>query len=123
MKRLALCLVLTTVTLGGFAAGRATADANDGVTLVVRHTVGNFDKWKAGYDGHEGERRKFGWTSATVLTDAGDPTHVVVVGKVKSLAQAKDFTNSPSLKETMKKIGVIGPPDIAFLKLVEQKAY
>ena len=44
-------------------------------------------------------------------------------GKVKSLAQAKDFTNSPSLKETMKKIGVISPPDIAFLKLVEQKSY
>ena len=75
------------------------------------------------YDGHEAERRKFGWTSATVLTDAGDPTHVVVVGKVKSLAQAKDFTNSASLKETMKKIGVISAPDIAFLKVVEQKAY
>jgi hypothetical protein len=61
--------------------------------------------------------------SATVLTEAGDPTHVVVVEKVKSLAQAKDFTNSPSLKETMKKIGVISPPDIAFLKVVGQKSY
>ena len=122
-ERLALCLGLTTLTLAGFAAGRATAGADDGVTPVVRHTVANFDKWKTGYDGHEAERRKFGWTSSTVLTDAGDPTHVVVVGKVKSLAQAKDFTNSPSLKETMKKIGVISAPDIAFLKLVEQKAY
>ena len=123
MKRLALCLGLTTLTLAGFAAGRATADANDGVTLVVRHTVANFDKWKVGYDGHESERKKFGWTSATVLTDAADPTHVVVIGKVKSLAQAKDFTNSPSLKETMKKIGVISAPDIAFLKMVELKTY
>ena len=123
MKRLALGLALTTLTLGGFAAGRATADANDGVTLVVRHTVANFDKWKAGYDGHETVRRKFGWTSATVLTDAGDPTHVVVVGKVKSLAQAKDFTGAPSLKETMKKAGVTSAPDIAFLKVVEQKTY
>ena len=123
MKRLALGLCLTTLSLAGFAAGRATAGADEGVTLVVRHTVANFDKWKACYDGHESERRKYGWTSATVLTDAGDPTQVVVVGKVKSLAQAKDFTSSPSLKETMKRIGVISPPDIAFLKLVEQKAY
>jgi hypothetical protein len=122
MKRLALCLGLTALTLAGFAAGRATAEADDGVTLVVRQ-VANFDKWKVGYDGHEPMRKKFGWTSATVLTDAGDPTHVVVVGKVKSLAQAKDFTSSPSLKETMKKIGVISPPDIAFLKVVEQKTY
>jgi hypothetical protein len=50
-------------------------------------------------------------------------TALVVIGKVKSLAQAKDFTNSPSLKETMKKVGVISPPDIAFLKVVEQKTY
>ena len=70
MKRLTLCLGLTTLTLAGFAAGRATAGADDGVTLVVRHTVANFDKWKTGYDGHEAERRKYGWTSATVLTDA-----------------------------------------------------
>jgi hypothetical protein len=123
MKRLALCLGLTALTLAGFAAGRATAEADDGVTLVVRHTVANFDKWKVGYDGHEPVRKKFGWTSATVLTEAGDPTHVVVVGKVKSLAQAKDFASSPSLKETMKKIGVISPPDVAFLKVVEQKTY
>ena len=71
MKRLTLCLGLTTLTLAGFAAGRATAGADDGVTLVVRHTVANFDKWKVGYDGHEAERKKYGWTSATVLTDAG----------------------------------------------------
>lgn len=37
--------------------------------------------------------------------------------------QAKDFTSSASLKETMKKIGVVSPPDIAFLKVVEQKTY
>ena len=48
MKRLALCLGLTTLTLAGFAAGRATAGADDGVTLVVRHTVANFDRWKIG---------------------------------------------------------------------------
>ena len=123
MKRLALCLGLTALTMAGFAAGRATAESDEGVTLVIRHTVANFDKWKVGYDGHESVRRKFGWTSATVLTDAGDPTHVTILGKAKSLAQAKDFTSAPSLKETMKKAGVISPPEIAFLKVVEQKAY
>lgn len=123
MKRLALCLGLATLALTAFAAGRATAEADDGVTIVVRHTVANFDKWKTGFDGHESVRKKYGWTSSTVLTDAGDPTHVVVVGKVKSLAQAKDFTKVPSLKEVMQKAGVTSAPDIAFLKVVEQKAY
>jgi len=123
MKRLALSLGLATLTLSGFAAGRATADTNDGVTIVVRHTVASFDKWKAGFDGHESVRKKYGWTSATVLTDAADPTHIVVVGKVKSLAQAKDFTKEPSLKEVMQKAGVTSAPDIAFLKVVEQKTY
>lgn len=123
MKRLALCLGLTSLALAGFAAGRATAEGEDGVTLVVRHKVANFDKWKTGFDGHEAVRKKFGWTSSTVLTDAGNPTHVVIVGKVKSMAQAKDFTNAPSLKETMQKAGVISAPDIALLKVVEQKTY
>jgi hypothetical protein len=123
MKRLALCLGLATLALAGFAAGRATAEADDSVTIVVRHTVANFDKWKIGFDGHESVRKKYGWTSSTVLTDAGDPTHVVVVGKVKTLAQAKDFTKAPSLKEVMQKAGVTSAPDIAFLKVVEQKAY
>jgi len=123
MKRLALCLGLASLTFAAFATGRATADSADGVTLVIRHTVANFDKWKVGYDGNEAARKKFGWTSATVLTEAADPTHVVVVGKVKSLAQAKDFANAPALKETMKKAGVVSAPDIAFLKLVEQKTY
>ena len=123
MKRLALCLGLTALTMAGFAAGRATAESDEGGTLVIRHTVANFDKWKVGYDGHESVRKKFGWTSATVLTDASDSTHVTILGKVKSLAQAKEFTSAPSLKETMKKAGVISAPDIAFLKVVEQKTY
>lgn len=123
MKRLALYLGLATLALTGFAAGRATAEADDSVTIVVRHTVANFDKWKVGYDGHEVVRKKYGWTSASVMTDAGDPTHVVVVGKVKTLAQAKSFTKDPGLKELMQKIGVVSAPDIAFLKTVEQKTY
>lgn len=123
MKRLALCLGLTSLTLAGFAAGRATAEGDDGATIVIRHTVANFDKWKVGFDGHESVRKKFGWTSSTVMNEAADPTHVVIVGKVKSLAQAKDFTKAPSLKEAMQKAGVTSAPDITFLKIVEQKTY
>ena len=123
MKRIALSLGIATLALAGFAAGRATAEGDEGVTIVIRHTVANFDKWKVGYDGHENVRKKFGWTSATVLTEAGDPTHVTIVGKVKSLTQAKDFTKEPSLKQVMQKAGVTSAPDIAFLKTVEQKAY
>ena len=95
MKRLALCLGLASLTFAAFAAGRATADTADGVTMVVRHTVASFDKWKVGYDGNEAARKKFGWTSATVLTDAGDPTHVVVVGKVKSLGPGEGVQPAP----------------------------
>jgi|GEM_PF-812988 len=123
MKRLALSLGIATLSLVGFAAGRATAEGDEGVTIVIRHTVANFDKWKVGYDGHENVRKKFGWTSATVLTEAADPTHVTIVGKVKSLTQAKDFTKVPSLKEVMQKAGVTSVPEIGFLKMVEQKAY
>ena len=123
MTRLALLFGIATLTIAGFAAGRATAEGDEAVTIVVRHTVANFDKWKVGYDGHENVRKKFGWTNATVMTDAADPTHVTIVGKVKSLAQAKDFTKAPSLKEVMQKAGVTSAPDVTFLKVVEQKSY
>jgi hypothetical protein len=123
MKRLVLLLGTLGLVIGAFAAGRSSAMADEGVTLMIHHKVASFDKWKPGFDGHEGTRRKFGWTAHTVLTGVGDPNDVFIIGKVKSAAAAKEFGAQPELKEVMKKAGVVGAPEISLLKVAEQKTY
>jgi len=124
MKRLsALCAGGAIVGIAAFTAGRASVQADEGVTLMVRHTVASYAKWKPVFDAHEGVRKQFGWTSYTLLTDAGDPNHVTILGRIKSAAQAKDFGKAPSLKEAMQKGGVQGPPEVSLLKVMEEKTY
>lgn len=126
MKKITRLLAVASVAIiavAAFASGRASVEADEGVTLMVRHKVASFAKWKPVFDGHESVRKQFGWTSYVVLTDAADANHVTIVGRIRSAAQAKDFGKLPSLKEAMQKGGVQGPPEVSLLKVMEEKTY
>jgi heme-degrading monooxygenase HmoA len=123
LRVLGAWFVVATIGIIGFTAGRASVEADEGVTLVVRHKVADFSKWKPVFDAHEDVRKQFGWTSYQLLTEVGDSNHVTIVARIRSAAQAKDFGKSSSLKEAMQKGGVQGPPDVTLLKVVEDKRY
>jgi quinol monooxygenase YgiN len=123
LRLLGALLVVASIGITGFTAGRATVEADEGVTLVVRHKVADFAKWKTVFDAHEDVRKQFGWTSYQLLTEEGNGNRVTVIGRIRSAAQAKEFGKSPSLKEAMQKGGVQGPPDVTLLKIVEDKHY
>ena len=123
LRILATLFIAAAVGSVAFGAGRASIEADEGVTLVVRHKVADFAKWKPVFDAHEDVRKQFGWTSHQVLTEAGDANHVTIIGRIRSAAQAKDFGKSASLKEAMQKGGVQGVPDVTLLKVVEDKRY
>ena len=84
-------------------------------TMIVKHRVANFEKWKAVFDSMDKVRKDHGWTGSTVHRDATDPNIVVVVNRVKSLDGAKQYGGSPELREAMAHGGVQGPPEITFL--------
>ena len=92
-------------------------------TMMVKHRVADFGKWKQVFDGMTGARKEHGWTGHTVLRGADDPNVVVVVNRVKSLDDAKRYGGSDTLRKGMMEAGVQGPPDIWFLEQVEDKTY
>lgn len=92
-------------------------------TIIVKHRVENWETWKRAFDGHEAERRKYGWLGHTVQRGSDDPNTIVIIGSVQDLARAREFAASPELKSVMMKAGVLGPPDIQYLEEAEARRY
>ena len=88
-------------------------------TLLVKHRVANFEKWRQIFDRLEPLREKHGFIAHSVHRDATDPNIVVIVNRVKSMGQAKEYGQSPELHDAMAEAGVQGPPEIFFLTDVE----
>ena len=83
--------------------------------LLVRHKVADFAKWKAVYDTHAPVRQSAKLKEVHLLRGADDPNEVVMLFATEDLAAARAFANSPNLKETMQKAGVIDQPTVLFL--------
>ena len=84
--------------------------------IQVRQTVENYETWKTGFDLGAAMRTANGATGETyVMRNADNPNEVVVTLGWSDLDQARQFAASPELKESMKKAGVIGRPEVLFL--------
>jgi hypothetical protein len=81
--------------------------------LIVRHRVANYAKWKPGYDSDDSGRRANGLTNYIIGRGMDDSNMVVIVLKMDDANKAKEFGNSPGLKEKMQKAGVIGKPSVS----------
>ncbi len=84
--------------------------------MVIRHTVNDFSAWKTGYDAHQPARTVAGLTEKYLLQDTDNPNQVTIMLEADDLQRAEEFTKSDDLRETMQKFGVIGKPDIYFVK-------
>ena len=89
-------------------------------TLAVRHTVQDFDVWKAAFDAHAAARRGHGATGHRVLRDGQD---ILVLIDFDTQEQAGAFTTDPSLKEAMADAGVTSTPDITIREETEGLRY
>jgi len=83
--------------------------------ILVHHKVEDFNKWKPIYDGHESTRKKGGSKGARLFRSKDNPNETVALLEWDTLENARKFVNSPDLKETMQKAGVLGMPEIIFL--------
>jgi hypothetical protein len=88
--------------------------------IVVTHRVADFSKWKASYDSHDSMRLASGVHNYVIGRSIEDSNMLLVATKVDDIAKAKAFAKDPSLKQAMKKGGVVGTPSIELIQLVFQ---
>ena len=87
------------------------------VFIEVRQEVEDYDKWRAGFDANAAVRKAGGAQEAEyVMRNVDNPNEVTVVLEWDSVEKARQFTQSPELKEAMKNAGVVGPPEVRFLE-------
>lgn len=89
-------------------------------TLAVRHSVADYETWKAGFDQHGAARRTHGATGHRVLRDGNDLLVLIEFPDAKS---AQAFQSDPALRAAMQNAGVQGAPEISLRSEAEQELY
>ncbi len=87
------------------------------VTLI-KHKVKNFDKWLPLYEAHDSARKAAGLTEIGLGRGLDNNNEITIALKTDDIKKAKDFDNSPGLKEVMQKAGVVGPPSISYISVI-----
>ncbi len=82
---------------------------------IVRHQVGDYNKWKAVFEGAREIRESYGEQSHQVFRDIDNPNTVTVLNKWNDLNRAKEFFNSDEVKQKMKESGMVAEPTVHFL--------
>jgi hypothetical protein len=84
--------------------------------MLIHHKVKDYAKWKAGYDAHVAMRREAGLEEKQLLRSEDDPNEVTAIFEATNLQRAREFAKSPDLQKTMDQVGVVGKPNITFLR-------
>ena len=90
--------------------------------LLVHHKVQDYNKWKPFFDEHSSFRAQNGSKGGRVFCNPEDPNDLFILFEWDSVENIQKFAQSDNLRETMQKAGVIGMPDVHFLKEVATTA-
>ena len=87
------------------------------IYLFIRQTIGNYTRWKEGFDSYLAARQAGGATrEAMVFRNIDDPHEIIVILGWCDLAQARLFIESVSRQDAIKMVGVVDPPEVCFLE-------
>ncbi len=92
-------------------------------TLLVRHKVKDFAKWKAAYESVDAFHRTHGVKSAQILRGAEDPNEVVILTEFENIAKAHEFAQLDELKQIMERAGVADRPEVHFLEHAGHRSF
>jgi hypothetical protein len=84
--------------------------------LLCKHKVANYAKWKRVFDSDAAAARKAGMHLLHIFRDAADPKIVMLLIKVDNVKKAEAFIDAPDAGDYAKRAGVIGDPEIWFLR-------
>ena len=91
--------------------------------VMVMHKVKDFEKWKSIYDEHGEMRKKLGSKGAFAFRNSKDPNEIIVMSQWEDIESANNFVESESLKNAMKKAGVMNKPQVYYLDEIERTSY
>ncbi|MDX1570365.1 MAG: hypothetical protein R3200_07760 [Xanthomonadales bacterium] len=83
--------------------------------MLIRHRVGDFDRWRQLFEEHRSAREAAGITDLNLWRDVENPNDVVLIFSVSDLDRARAFAASEDLRNKMRAAGVVDEPEIAFL--------
>ena len=85
------------------------------IYVTVRHLVDDYRRWKEHFDIHAAARQAGGATGEVfVMRNLDEADELTVVLGWRNLRQARAFTQSVSLQESMQHAGVVGLPEVRF---------
>ena len=84
--------------------------------VMARSRVQDYAKWKAAYDVHKSSRTAAGVSEKHLFQDIDDSSVVTLIFEVEDLKWTEKYFMSDDLREAMQKSGVVGKPDVYFLK-------
>ena len=92
-------------------------------TMLIRHKVQDYAKWKPVFDEDGANRKAGGFKEGRLYRNANNPNEIVILLEADSLEKALQFAQSPALREAMQRAGVADQPDVYFLEEVERLAH
>ena len=87
---------------------------------LLSHTVEDFDTWKTGFDAHQPARVAAGMLGHHLNRAEGNPNQITIFLALSDLDQAKAFASSPDLADTMKRLGVLAPPEVVWVQPIRE---
>jgi heme-degrading monooxygenase HmoA len=84
--------------------------------FLVHHKVEDYKTWKSVFDTHSSLRSEAGSLGGKIFRSVNDPNEVFTLLEWDSVEKAQKFAQSDSIKEAMKKAGVVGMPAIYFVE-------
>ncbi len=84
--------------------------------LICRNKVADFDQWKPVFDSHAQAQREAGLHVQHVWRNIDDSNEVFMLFEVHDLAKAQAFVTSPKVPEAKRQSGVVGQPDLFFVR-------
>jgi quinol monooxygenase YgiN len=91
--------------------------------IIATHAVEDYDRWRAVYDELADFRKQKGIVGDAVNQELDDPNQVIVYHQANDMDSLRAFVDSAELEEAMLRAGVIGQPDIQFVRVVDFADY
>lgn len=92
-------------------------------TILVKHTVKDYDTWKTHFDDHGEMRAEYGGRGYRLFRTPEDANELVIELDWDSAENAKSFLEDSDVRDVMTEAGVVGEPEITFLEEIESKRH
>jgi len=89
-------------------------------SILIKHKVENYEKWKAEFDAFKDQRKQGGEKSYQIYRPVDDPDNLTILFEWESEDTAKTFLGSVELREAMQRAGVSQDPEISVMNRIDQ---